>query len=77
MTPPPELRHQPHSDLYDFEGESGIWHGPLGPADPVNLDNARLIGGAIGLGLAIMAVALWSALPTLCRLAASLREVLL
>lgn len=73
MTPPPK----PHGDLYDFEGDRGIWHGPLGPADPVNVNNTRLIGGAIGLGVAVMGVAIWSSLPTLCRLAASMREVLL
>lgn len=69
MSPPP--------DLYDFEGESGIWHGPSGPADPVNVNSNRLIGGAIGLGVAIAGVALWSSLPTLCRWADAIREALL
>lgn len=73
MSPPPETP----GDVYDFEGDRGIWNGPLGPADPVNINNTRLIGGAIGLGVAIAGVAIWSSLPTLCRLAASMREVLL
>tara|TARA_R110000868_G_scaffold245089_3_gene501598 strand:+ start:349 stop:498 length:150 start_codon:yes stop_codon:yes gene_type:complete len=49
----------------------------MGPADPVNIDSYRLIAGAIGLGIAIVGVAIWSALPTLCHLAASMREALL
>lgn len=73
MTPPRE----PRPDLYDFEGESGIWHGPSGRADPVNVNSNRLIGGAIGLGVAIASVAIWSSLPMLCRWAVTLREALL
>ncbi|MES1985503.1 MAG: hypothetical protein V4461_11170 [Pseudomonadota bacterium] len=69
MSPPP--------DIYDFEGESGIWDGPMGPADPVNVSSCRLIAGAIGLAVAVAGVAIWSALPTLCRFAASMLEALL
>lgn len=49
----------------------------IGPADPVNDKFMRLLGSAIGFGVALTIATLWCALPALCRLASATVDALL